>query len=635
MEEEMLRYHIKNRIKLLLLAVAVVGLTAAPSLAVEYYLCAQNMYKAMPDGKMVPMWGFALDHNADLTDRCLYNSATIPGPKLIVPPGDNQLIIHLRNDLTGPGAEPVSMVIPGQGMPIGFTPVFDTATGRVRSFVQEAATGGGIQTYTWNNIQPGSYVYETGTHPQVGVQMGLYGALVKDSAAGANGGGTAYAAPAVTYAAARDLYFSEVDPAMHAAVAYGTYGTAEGPTSTLYYKPRYFLLQGYRDWSPYDVTIDTGTIPPVCIDGGMAEQTDILLRMYNAGLRELAPMMLGSHMDMAAEGGKPYPFARTQYQTLLMPGSTKDAVFTPGYPGSFKMLDRRTNLTDAARHGGGMQTCLEILPAAVNRTPTAVAGGPYVAAFNSAVNFDGSGSFDPDGDALTYSWDFGDGNTGTTATPSHTYTSRGIYTVTLIVNDGTSDSVVSETIATVYTPGQPVPYADGPYEGSVGNQIVFTARGSFDPNGDPMTYTWDFGDGSPLATGIAPTHTYGMAGNYIVTLTVNDGSVDVLIFTSANISTGDILGSRRLFYEAGRDLLFGEVRTESRSEILNLTAVMDRDGDGVFETDLGQLSRETTGMFELNYPNFNTTLGFTPTIDSVVKFFSTDGGILYTKTQVR
>ena len=52
------------------------------------------------------------------------------------------------------------------------------------------------------------------------------------------------------------------------------------------------------------------------------------------------------------------------------------------------------------------------------------------------VNFSSSGSLDPDGDPLTYSWNFGDGSTSTAANPQHTYSADGIYTATLTVSDG-------------------------------------------------------------------------------------------------------------------------------------------------------------------------------------------------------
>jgi PKD repeat protein len=84
----------------------------------------------------------------------------------------------------------------------------------------------------------------------------------------------------------------------------------------------------------------------------------------------------------------------------------------------------------------------------VNHAPTANAGGPYTGVIGIPVSMDGSASSDPDGDALTYSWDFGDTGTGTGATTSHTYAAPGVYPVTLTVSDGSlSDS--DPTTATI------------------------------------------------------------------------------------------------------------------------------------------------------------------------------------------
>ena len=90
---------------------------------------------------------------------------------------------------------------------------------------------------------------------------------------------------------------------------------------------------------------------------------------------------------------------------------------------------------------------------ASNTAPTADAGGPYLAAVNTAIAFDGSLSSDLDGDPLTYVWDFGDGITSTTETPSHAYAAVGIYDVCLTVNDGQEDSQNEAcTLAVVYDP---------------------------------------------------------------------------------------------------------------------------------------------------------------------------------------
>jgi len=64
---------------------------------------------------------------------------------------------------------------------------------------------------------------------------------------------------------------------------------------------------------------------------------------------------------------------------------------------------------------------------------------------NSLAFFDGGSSSDPDGDVLTFSWDFGDGNTGEGIRPNHFYENVGNYTVTLVVRDNGNLSSTSQT----------------------------------------------------------------------------------------------------------------------------------------------------------------------------------------------
>jgi hypothetical protein len=65
----------------------------------------------------------------------------------------------------------------------------------------------------------------------------------------------------------------------------------------------------------------------------------------------------------------------------------------------------------------------------------------------------------------------------------------------------------------------------GPYLGAVSTAISFDGSGSSDPDGDPLTYAWTFGDGG-IATEAMPMHSYAAAEIYDVCLTVNDGTVD-------------------------------------------------------------------------------------------------------------
>lgn len=88
----------------------------------------------------------------------------------------------------------------------------------------------------------------------------------------------------------------------------------------------------------------------------------------------------------------------------------------------------------------------------LNTAPTAIIGGPYLGAINTAITFDGSLSYDADGDPLTYAWDFGNGSTGTGAMPANTYTAASVYTACLTVNDGAVDSAPACTLVVVYDP---------------------------------------------------------------------------------------------------------------------------------------------------------------------------------------
>ncbi|MFE8034611.1 S8 family serine peptidase, partial [Thiohalocapsa marina] len=77
-----------------------------------------------------------------------------------------------------------------------------------------------------------------------------------------------------------------------------------------------------------------------------------------------------------------------------------------------------------------------------NIPPVADPGGPYSGISGQTMTFDGTGSTDTDGTIVAYAWDFGDGQTGSGSTPSHTYASAGDYEVTLIVTD--NDGAISD-----------------------------------------------------------------------------------------------------------------------------------------------------------------------------------------------
>jgi RHS repeat-associated protein len=178
-----------------------------------------------------------------------------------------------------------------------------------------------------------------------------------------------------------------------------------------------------------------------------------------------------------------------------------------------------------------------------NEPPVANAGGPYSAESGETIRLDASGSFDPDGNIssdpngnnLSYQWDFGDGGTCREATCSYAYLTPGTYTVTVTVTDDFGATASATTTATVNGTLQANP--GGPYSGAQQTPIQFQGDAS---SGSITSYQWSFGDGSE-GSGVSPTHTYAASGNYSVSLTVTDNSSgSATAYTTANINATPI-----------------------------------------------------------------------------------------------
>src|SRR5262249_48884579 len=81
--------------------------------------------------------------------------------------------------------------------------------------------------------------------------------------------------------------------------------------------------------------------------------------------------------------------------------------------------------------------------------PVANAGPDQTGGEGATVAFNGSGSTDPDGDVLTYHWNFGDGTAAEVVAPTHAYADNGAYTATLTVYDGHGGSSTDTLVVTV------------------------------------------------------------------------------------------------------------------------------------------------------------------------------------------
>ena len=139
--------------------------------------------------------------------------------------------------------------------------------------------------------------------------------------------------------------------------------------------------------------------------------------------------------------------------------ATGEASFAPGFETSTRVKYVTATATDPA--GNTSEFSQEF---GHNNPPVAVIGfTARTVNEGTAVFFNGSGSTDPDGDPLTYAWDFGDGVTDTGVGPVHKYLDNGTYTVKLTVDDGfggvtsTTATVVVRNVAPVFVPGTYLP----------------------------------------------------------------------------------------------------------------------------------------------------------------------------------
>ena len=302
--------------------------------AVTYDLCTGATTLTMPGGEIVPVWGFGID---DASAAC--DGAAVPGPVLSVPAGDPALTINLRNTLP----DPVSLNILGQQLIPNSGPVWAELNGtvvanprtsgnfsaRVRSFAHEAAAGGGAAVYSWPNFKPGTYMLTSGTDPAKQVQMGLYAAVRKDEAAGVAYGdnpATPTVNESVPYARELVLVYSEIDPAMHAAIAEGRYGAnAAGPlphvTSSLERDPKYFLVNGMA----FDPAVaGGGGLDPVNAGYYVGQGQRLLVRFLNAGY--------DIHAPAAAEHATWRWWPRTATGSSTAPGSSTGSNCRPARP---------------------------------------------------------------------------------------------------------------------------------------------------------------------------------------------------------------------------------------------------------------------------------------------------------------
>ncbi len=201
------------------------------------------------------------------------------------------------------------------------------------------------------------------------------------------------------------------------------------------------------------------------------------------------------------------------------------------------------------------------------------------------VSFSSSGSNDPDGSIASYSWNFGDGNTSTSANPTHTYNAAGNYNAVLTVTDNQGATGTNNVSITVSAPSNQSPVAmvsANPQSGEAPLLVSFSSAGSNDPDGSIASYSWSFGDGNS-ATDANPSHTYNAAGNYDAVLTVTD-NLGATANASVNISVSPAGGGQLLTFNPTDDTQANS--SNPSSNYASLTTFRVRNGSPTYNSYL-------------------------------------------------
>ena len=263
----------------------------------------------LPGGASFTIWGYAGDS---------LSPAGLPGPTLIATAGET-LEINLHNGLS----EATSLSVRG---------LFGASD-------RSGVAAGGTKTYTYNGLQPGTYLYEAGptANGERQVALGMYGVLIVRPA----GAPLEAYGPASAFDDETVLVMSEIDPALN---------TAPASFDLREFSPKYFLFNGkaYPDTLPIDTNAGR----------------KVLLRLVNAGLENHSVGVLGLRYTVLSIDGKPLAQPHSAVAETLSAGQTADvlvtmpAVIPPDM--KYAVYDSNLHLINNGQAFGGMLTFLAI-----------------------------------------------------------------------------------------------------------------------------------------------------------------------------------------------------------------------------------------------------------------------------------
>lgn len=275
-----------------------------------FNLTASSGYIDTPDGDSLLVWGYSQAGQP----------MQYPGPTLIVNQGDTVTIT-----LTSQLPMPASIVFPGHENV--------AATGGAAGLITQESTGPGeTVTYQFNASHPGTYMYHSGTRPELQIEMGLIGAIVVRPSGFSATNRTAYGHPDTAYDHEYLFLLTEMDPKIHYLVDAGNIDQVDDTA----YDPVLWFINGrngpdtmgpnYAPWMPHQPYNSLPRTHP---------GEKLLLRVVGGG-RDLHPFHThGNNFDMIARDGRLLSsapgagpdLAVSDYTVKTMPGETYDGIW--------------------------------------------------------------------------------------------------------------------------------------------------------------------------------------------------------------------------------------------------------------------------------------------------------------------
>ena len=268
-----------------------------------------------PDGGSIHFWGYQ-----DLGGNEGVNLPQYPGPTLIVDQGAT-VTINLTSNL--PFGQCTSIVFPGHAV---------TVTGNNSGLLTKEACPGDASPvqYTFTASEPGTYMYHSGTRPELQIEMGLVGAIIVRPQAGED---HAYNDPVIDTSFDHEYLFllSSIDPKIHQLAEQNRF--AEIDLTARW--PVYWFINGraapdslaaaFVPWLPHQPYNTTPRMTP---------GQRVLVRIIGADKDQHPLHLHGNHYHEIARYGRLLKTdggalaSRGKFTTLSVPGQTVDAIFT-------------------------------------------------------------------------------------------------------------------------------------------------------------------------------------------------------------------------------------------------------------------------------------------------------------------